>query len=144
MLFLVFQTLCAVYNMLLQAVRCLYSKVWSHRQAAISLATRRIMKSFGGPANTLSLEDPEATAVRGVTKLNISAVAREEEAELDIPIIPGASAKVFMQLSSMIEHGLSDSVAAVLHCLSAVVFVIRRLSRCIVCCLRFTLLPWSC
>jgi hypothetical protein len=40
-------------------------------------------------------------------------LARSKDGECDVPPLPPRSAKVFMQLASMFESGLWDSVATV-------------------------------
>lgn len=91
-----------------QAVKCLYSKAWSHRHAAVVLITRRVMECVGGGdgGGGEGSEDENDIVLR-----NIPSVKPSGESDV-LKLAPG-SAKVFLQLSSVLEMGLWDSVATV-------------------------------
>lgn len=95
----------------LQAVRCLYSKAWSHRHAAIVLITRRVMESVVGMGGD--------DADDGIMMSNVPSAAEQES---DVLKLQPSSAKVFLQLASVLEIGLLDNVATVRSCMLPVNF----------------------
>jgi hypothetical protein len=104
-----------------QAVRCLHSKVWSARAAALSALSRvvvRCMEAYEqAVADMAAAEDDDDDGVGGGgggvgggrTPREPMPVAKYG----DVLAFPPCSAKVFMQLCSVVEHGLWDAVAVV-------------------------------
>ena len=78
------------------------SKNWSHRHAAIALVTRRVMDCVISASRRADADDA-----------GLSELTAADEPACDVPVLVPRSAKVFMQLESMFETGLWDSVATV-------------------------------
>ncbi len=106
--------------LLSQAVRCLHSKVWSARAAALSALSRvvvRCMEAYEqAVADMAAAEDDDDDGVGGGGGVGGGRTPREPMPVAkygDVLAFPPCSAKVFMQLCSVVEHGLWDAVAVV-------------------------------